>query len=216
METAPNASSRTQEFISVDSASDGVILMKDKSLRAVLLVSSLNFALKSPQEQDATIFQYQNFLNSLDFSLQIVVQSRRLNIKPYLEILEKETKSQTNELLRMQTKEYIEFIRAFVQEAKIVSKNFFVIIPFTPTMIQQKHGLLQSILGKKPAKEKEEAEERLEEYKSQLFQRVDVVVTGLQRAGLRAVPLNTDELIELIFRAYNPSETERQAPKTTT
>lgn len=213
MPNQPQRSPATQEFLSVDAISDGVITMKDKSLRAVLLVSSLNFALKSSDEQDAIIFQYQNFLNSLDFSVQIVIQSRRLNIKPYLELLEEQTKIQQNELLRLQTLEYMDFVKTFVQEAKIVSKNFFVVVPYIPTVIETKKGLLGSFLTGGESAKKERGEEKLEEYKTQLWQRVDTIAIGLQRAGLRAVPLNTEELIELIFRAYNPSEIERQAPR---
>ncbi len=208
-------SSRTQDFLLIESVSDGIVFMKDQSLRAMLLVSSLNFALKSSEEQDATIFQYQQFLNSLDFSVQIVVQSRRLNIKLYLDILEEFEKKQQYELLRMQIREYVDFVKTFVEEAKIVTKSFFVVVPYVPTIAEKKRGLLQSFLPQKNKPPQEEAVVKREEYKTQLWQRVDVVITGLQRSGLRAIPLNTDELIELTFRVYNPSELERKAPRPT-
>src|SRR3989344_5385208 len=107
----------SQQFVPVEEIRDGVAILKDKTMHAILMVSSLNFALKSSEEQDAIIAQYQNFLNSLDFSLQFIIQSRKLDIEPYLETLRVAEKAQASELLQIQTREYIEFVKAFVKAA---------------------------------------------------------------------------------------------------
>ena len=121
----------TQQFLEVDQIKEGVVILKNKVLQGILMVSSLNFALKSEEEQNATIYQFQAFLNSLDFSCQIVIQSKRLNITGYLERLKELEENQQNELLRAQTKEYREFIRQLVEQENILIKNFFVVVPYT-------------------------------------------------------------------------------------
>ncbi|MBI2055435.1 MAG: hypothetical protein HYT42_00925 [Candidatus Sungbacteria bacterium] len=125
----------SQEFIAIESIRDGIIVLKkSEGLRAVLMVSSLNFALKSEAEQDALVFQYENFLNSLDFPLQLTVQSRRLNIHPYLETLGQRQGEETNDLLKIQIGEYMEFVKTFVEMSHIVSKTFFAVVPFQPSV----------------------------------------------------------------------------------
>ena len=138
----------TQDFVLIESVRDGIVVLKDGSLRAVLMASSLNFALKSEEEQDAIIFQYENFLNSLDFTLQFVVHSRRLNIQPYLDTLAARQNEETQELLRVQITEYIEFVRSFVELSEIVSKTFYIIVPFQPSVAEQHAGLFQKLFGK--------------------------------------------------------------------
>lgn len=202
-----------QEFLAVDSIRDGIITLKGGGgLRIVLMVSSFNFALKSAEEQDATVFQYENFLNSLDFPMQFVVHSRRLNILPYLEALQAREKEETNELLKIQINEYSEFVKSFVELTNIVSKSFFVVVPFTPT-IAEKAGVasfFSSLIGAQPKGEPQDQESKFAEYKNQIIQRADAVSTGLRRFGLRSVMLNTEELIELFYGLYNPAEAERQ------
>lgn len=203
-----------QQFLAIDTIHEDIVVLKDGGLRVILMCSSLNFALKSSEEQDATIFQFQNFLNSLDFPIQFIIHSRRLNITPYLDSLRELHKNQDNELLKTQTSEYIEFIRTFVDMTNIMSKTFYVSVPFTPAIIEQK-GFLSTItstlgIGKK----KTDADEtrRFDEYKNQLWQRVDATISGLQGFGIRSVPLNTEELIELFYGLYNPTEFEKAAP----
>ncbi|MDO8560892.1 MAG: hypothetical protein Q7R91_01615 [bacterium] len=201
-----------QEFLAVDAIRDGIIILKNnEGMRAVIMASSLNFALKSAEEQDAIIFQYENFLNSIDFPLQFVIQSRRLNILPYIELLKAREKEEFNELLKIQIGEYIEFIKSFVELTNVVTKTFFVVIPFTPT-IAEKAGVasfLSSLIGSKTAPALT-SDEKFYEYKNQLTQRTDAVSTGLRRIGLRSAVLNTEELIELFYGLYNPAEAERQ------
>lgn len=204
-----------QQFLAIDTIREDVVLLKDGGLRVILMCSSLNFALKSEDEQDAIIFQYQNFLNSLDFNLQFVIHSRRLNIVPYLEALHERQKEEDNELLKIQIAEYRDFIKTFVDMTNIMSKTFYVVIPFTPPILEQA-GLLRDIASSLGLiKEKSViANGSFAEYKNQLWQRVDTVIAGLQRFGVRSVSLNTEELIELFYGLYNPTEFERVAQKT--
>ncbi len=205
-----------QELLAIDTIRDGVILLKNGGLRTVLMASSLNFALKSTEEQDAIIYQYQNFLNSIDFSLQFVIHSRKLNILPYLDTLKERSKEEENELLKVQIDEYIEFIRGFVELSNIVSKNFYVVVPFDPSAIERS-GFLRNVLGslglvaKKTNAVHATADlngNQFTEFKNQIQQRTDAVGMGLRSFGVRTVQLNTDELIELFYTLYNPSEAE--------
>ncbi|MDP3727661.1 MAG: hypothetical protein Q8R35_03420 [bacterium] len=207
---APKAAA-AQEFLPLETIRDGVVIMKGgQGLRAVLMVSSLNFALKSEEEQDALVFQYENFLNGLDFPLQFVVQSRRLNIQPYLDALAERRKEETNELLRVQIGEYAEFVKSFVELTNIVSKSFFAVVPFSPSIAERRGGILGglgSLFGgsKKPAAG---AEGEFGLWKNQLLQRVDAVSAGLKGLGLRVVTLGTEELVELFYGLYNPTEAQ--------
>lgn len=175
-------------------------------MRAILMASSLNFALKSEDEQTAFIMQFQNFLNSLDFSVQIFVQSRMLDIRPYLGTLEDAYKKQMDDLMRVQIREYIEFIRSFTEAANIMTKNFFVVVPYTPPMVSVEKGVLASLpFGKKKVNQ-EESNRSFEEHLSQLEQRVAIVQQGLMRSGVRTVQLGTEEVIELLYKLFNPGE----------
>src|SRR3990167_5037224 len=136
----------SQEFVPVKEIRDGIIILKDGSMRLVLMSSSLNFALKSQEEQMAIISQYQNLLNALDFSAQIFIQSRPININPYLDALKEAEKNQSNELLQLQIREYIEFVKILVKTANIVSKNFYVIVSFNPSFLETGKG--KNILSK--------------------------------------------------------------------
>ena len=207
----------SQDFVPVKEIRDGVVILEDGSMRMALMTSSLNFALKSADEQEAVIFQYQEFLNSLDFSIQFFIQSRRLNIEPYLDSLRDAEKKQLNELLKIQINEYIEFIKNFVSLTEIVTKTFYIIIPYSPPAFGTKPGAgplgaagISGIFGKLFGGKKNEKGgfkgNNFEEYKSQLQQRVEAVSQGLARTGVRAVPLNTEELIELFYTLYNPGE----------
>lgn len=204
-----------QQFLAVDTVREDVAVLKDGGFRVILMCSSLNFALKSADEQDAITFQYQNFLNSLDFPVEIVVHSRRLNIAPYLESLQERRKEEDNELLKTQIAEYIEFIKTFVEMTQIMSKTFYAVVPFTPPMYE-KTGLLSGALSALGLGKKEggKSADAFEEYRNQLWQRVDTVVSGLQRFGVRSAPLNTEELIELFYGLYNPTEFEKTVTQT--
>ncbi len=201
----------TQDFVPIKEVRDGVIIMKDGSLRAVVLTSALNFALKSVDEQEAIIYQFQNFLNSLDFSVQISIQSRELDIRPYLATLEKRYTEELNDLLKIQIKEYIGFVKNFTENQNIMSKTFFIVVPFTATILNTKRN---EGLGKflPNANKKEKASEKIdafEENRTQLEQRVSVVEQGLSRCGLRSISLGTEEAIELFYKLFNPGDMEK-------
>lgn len=218
---ATTSSTPSQDLLQIEEIRDGVLILKDHSMRAVLMASSLNFALKSADEQTAIIMQFQNFLNSLDFSIQFFISSRKLNIEPYIETLQEAEAKQTNDLLKIQTTEYIEFVRTFVRAANIVTKGFYVIVPFTPPMFGSSNdsagGVFQNITNifksaGKSQKNINMSVEKFEEYKNQLWQRIDSVMQGLIRTGVRCAPLNTEELIELFYGLYNPGELEKGKP----
>ena len=196
----------TQDFVPVDQIRDGVVILKSGGLRLVLIASSLNFALKSEDEQNALFLQYQNFLNSLEFHIQIFVESRKLDIRPYLGVLEELEKNQLNELIKIQTHEYIDFIKTFTENTDIMSKNFFVVIPYETPVLEQKGGLLAKIFPFRQAAIGEDEQRKFEEYRSQLEQRASVVAQGLARLGIRVVQLGTEELVELFFKIFNPGE----------
>lgn len=201
-------SKSTQDFVPIKEIRDGIVIMQDESMRGVIMTSSVNFALKSSEEQGAIIFQFQNFLNSLNFSIQISAESRRLDIRPYINLLEGVYKEQKNELLKIQTKEYIEFIKSFTDSVNIMTKTFFIVIPYTPAIIETKKGILSGIMQKSSGKGSSSSD-NFEENRSQLLQRMEVVVQGLTRMGVRGVPLGTEELIEMYYKIFNPGEVEK-------
>ncbi|MBI4215226.1 MAG: hypothetical protein HY602_00695 [Parcubacteria group bacterium] len=200
----------TQQFIPIAEIRDNIVVMRDGSLRAVLLTSSINFALKSEEEQNAAIGSYVSFLNSLSFPVQIVIQSRKLNIDEYLERLKKVEREQTNELLRMQTKEYREYIVQLVELGDIMSKKFYAVVPLIPAGKRTKSFWERILETIQPAITVKLSEERFMERKKELMQRVDLVATGLSNMGLNVVMLNTQNLIELYYSSYNPKVSEHQ------
>jgi len=196
----------TQEFLEIDQIREGIIILKNKSLRGILMVSSLNFALKSDDEQNATLYQFQSFLNSLDFSCQIVIQSRRLNITGYIERLKELEKTQNNELLKIQTTGYREFVESLVKAGTIMTKIFFIVIPFYLSVVPG--GVTPSGKLLKAPKIPTLTEEEFQRSKTQIWQRMEFLALGLRRCGLQAIPLTTPELIELFWGLYHPQEAE--------
>ncbi|MCA9364929.1 MAG: hypothetical protein KC736_03490 [Candidatus Moranbacteria bacterium] len=198
-------SSSTERYVDVAEVRDGVIVLNSGALRSVLLVSSINFDLKSTDEQDAIVLQYQNFLNSLDFPIQIVISSRKFNITPYLEMLYNLEKGQRNELLRLQTSEYRTFIKNLTDRTNLMSKFFYVVVPFSP--VEDKNRGILPNLGSlfNPRRTVLAKREVFETYKNQLWQRVDHVRSALSSTGVKAAALNTEELIELLYNSYNPT-----------
>jgi len=201
----------TQEFVPIKEVRDGILVLKDGSLRGILLASSLNFALKSDDERQSILLQFQNFLNSLDFSVQIFIQSRKLDIRPYIALLEEQQKNQMNDLMKIQIQEYIGFIKNFTENTNIMSKNFFLVVPYAAALLGDRKDLANKILLRKNSLEKklERAQESFEENKTQLRQRLAVVEQGMIRSGIRTVQLGNDEIIELFYKMFNPGETEK-------
>lgn len=203
-----------QNFVPITEIRTGVVVLKDGSMRAVLLASSLNFALKSQDEQEAIILQFQNFLNSLGFPIQIFIESRDLDIRPYIALLEEQYTLQTTDLMKIQTREYIEFIKRFVENVNIMSKRFFIVVPYTSAVIkgaENVKGLLTRRGGTESNATRGELE-AFEERRSQLEQRLSVVEQGLSRAGIRVARLGTEELVELYYKIFNPGELGKPIP----
>jgi hypothetical protein len=196
----PGAS--TQAYLDVQEVKESTIVMRDGSLRAVIAVSSTNFSLKSSGEQNALISAYQSFLNALQFPIQILMQSRKLDINSYLDKLRSIMQQQTNELLRMQTQEYVEYIEKLVEFASIMNKTFYVIIPLGTGAVQK--GFFERLTSLfNPAREISLKSKDFEIEREELNKRINQVSSGLAQMGLKTILLNTEELIELIYNSYN-------------
>lgn len=196
----------TQEFVPIEDVRDGIVILKEGGIRAILMASSINFSLKSDDERQAILYQFQDFLNSLDFSVQIIVQSRRLDIRPYVALLEERYKEQTNDLMKIQIEQYIDFVKTFTESTSIMTKNFFIIIPYESPLISGKSSLPFGLGGEKTKGQKQED---FEESRNQLEQRVGVVEQGLTRCGVRVAKLGTDEVVEMFYKIFNPGESEK-------
>ncbi len=196
----------TQQFVPVKEIRNGVITLKDGGYRGVLICSSVNFGLKSADEQHAITLGFQNFLNTLDFSIQIVVNSRKMDLRPYLAILEEKAPEQKSELMRIQLHEYIEFVRSFTDQANIMTKSFYIVVPYAPHVSAA--GAVSFLRRESASAKSASAETSFEEDRAQLEQRLTLVAGGLSGTGVRAVPLGTEEIIELLYRSFNPGELE--------
>ncbi len=203
------SSKTAQEFVPIKEIRNETVIMKDGSLRGVVLCSSINFALKSEDERMAVLAQFQNFLNSLDFEVQISVQSRKLDIKSYLSLLETREGQQINDLMRIQLKEYVAFIKDLTEKINIMTKNFFIVVTYKPSITSGESGVGILKFGKKQSAE--EKNQTFGESKSQLDERISFVMQGITRTGVRAERLGTEELIELYYRTFNPGDTQDPA-----
>ena len=205
--------SATQQFVPIERIRDGIITLKSGELRAILITSSLNIALKSDDEQSAILLQFQNLLNSLEFPIQMFAESRRLNIKPYLDLLEDRETKVTEDLFKIQIHEYIGFIKKFAEETNIMTKHFFIVIPYLPIGATSSAGGVSSLLGfGGSSSTSPEAEQAFDASRIQLEQRISTVVQGLARFGVRAQKLGTEEAVELFYKLFNPGEQDRSAP----
>lgn len=205
-----NKKPSTQRHLDVTEIKDNTVVIKDGTLRVVLLVSSINFALKSEDEQNAIIAAYVNFLNSINFPLQIVIQSRKLNIENYLANLEQVEKEQTNELLRIQTADYRQYVKELIELGEIMTKRFYVVVPYNPMSDKQKNFFRRMLDLFQASKIIKLDEKRFLARQRDLMQRVDHVLSALNSIGLKAVILDTQSLIELYYNTYNPDVSERQ------
>lgn len=200
----------TQEFVPIKEVRDGIVILKDGSLRALLMASSINLALKSQDEQQAVIGQFQNFLNSLEFTVQFFVQSRDLDIRPYVALLEERYAAELDDLMKIQIREYIAFVKDFTERANIMTKNFFIVVPYDPALIARgAGGLMSSFLPGSSTVSATLTDEQFEQYRTQLEQRIAVVEQGLVRTSVRVVKLGTEEVIELFYKLFNPGELEK-------
>ena len=207
---ATKSTPATQSYMTISEIRDDSVIMKDGTLRAILLVSSVNFALKSEDEQNAIVAGYISFLNSLDLPLQIVIQSRQLNLEEYLIDIKKAEAKQTNDLLKLQTAEYRKYISELVELGDIMTKRFFVVVYYDPVS-NKKRGFWQrggDVIS--PTKMISLSQKEFSKRHKDLFIEVDKIVSGLSSMGLRASILNTQSLIELFYNTYNPVLSESQ------
>jgi len=197
----------SQKFIEIQEIKNDTVVLKNGGLRTVLVASSINFELKSSDEQEALISRFQGFLNSLDFPLQILISSRKLNISPYLGGLKELALTQENELLHAQTIEYIDFIQKFVELVDIMNKSFYLVVPYNP-MGTEKEGIKDKLkfIFKPRETIQKLTPEKFQEYKDQLYQRTSYIINGLSQMEIKATPLNTEQLIRLFYEFYNPRQ----------
>ena len=202
----PKPAQATQRFLGIREIRDDVVVMKDGTLRGVLLVSSLNFALKSLEEQEAIIQAYMTFLNGLEFPIQIVIQSRRMNIDGYLASLSQYEKKSTNELLKAQIADYRNFVGELIELGQIMQKRFYVVIPYDPIQDEnKKHGFfsrLQNAIS--PSATIKLKEKDFQDRREALLKRVPFIQSELNSMSLLSTQLNTQSLIELYYSTYNP------------
>ncbi len=195
----------SQDFVPIKEIKDGLVILDDGTLVAISLVSSVNLSLKSAEEQAATIAAFQSFLNILEFPVQISVQSRKLDIDPYLELLENRLKEQTNEIIKLQTIEYISFIKNFTDSINIMEKQFFLVVSYKPVLATvDKKGIFSLFGGKKNKDDGLSDKEIMEEARSQLEQRIGLLESGLSRTGVRIKRLDTEATLEVFYTIFNP------------
>ncbi|NIA18284.1 MAG: hypothetical protein GWO79_00145 [Actinobacteria bacterium] len=203
-------SASTQQYLDIIEIKEDTVVMRDGTLRAVILASSINFALKSEDEQNAIISAYVSFLNNIDHTVQIVIQSRELDIKNYVNGLKQKEREQTNELLKVQTAEYIQYIGELISMGKIMSKHFYVTVPYNPLSDKRK-GFFSSIIEVfKPVSLVKMKEKVFTRRRRNLTRRVENIISGLSSVGVSSTQLDTQSLIELFYSAYNPVTSNNQ------
>jgi hypothetical protein len=216
---APNNPNSAQNTLLITEIRDGIVIMKDGTYRAVVMCKSINFDLMSPQEREAVEFSYQGFLNSLYFPVQIFIRSQKVDMRPYLEKLDKTRTEQQNMLLGLLMEDYIAFLADIAQQTNIMDKKFYVVIQFPDpsedirSALQQSKGFFSGAAEMfKPNKPQHITidETQLEKAKTELRNRVQAVMQGLQQCGVQSLPLDTEELIELYYGAYNPDTAARE------
>ena len=197
------ATASTQDNIPIAGIKDGVAIMKDGQYRLILSVSAINFNLKSEQEQNSIIFQFQGFLNALHFPIEIVIQSKKLDLSPYLNKIKSQIAKQTNELLKVQTEDYVDFVSQLINLANIMKKSFYVVVGYQPMVAKQ--GFLDKLIGRTPEQVKLViSEDDFLHHSKELRQRAQTVASGLGGIGLHCAQLSTEEIIELFYEIYNP------------
>jgi type IV secretory pathway VirB4 component len=194
-----------QTFVPVKEIKDGIVILKDGGYRGILLCSAMNFALKSAEEQQAITVGFQNFLNTIDFSIQIVVNSRRMDLRPYLAFLNEQATDQETELMRIQLREYLSFVSSFADQTNIMTKSFYIVVPYARAIDPTSKMLFDRATGQPQTVDPTVL---FEEDRAQVEQRFSLITTGLSGVGVRTTPLGTEEVIELLYRSFNPGELE--------
>ena len=198
----------TQVHLRIGEIRDNVLVLKNGGMRTILKASSINFNLKSEQEQNAIIAGYQNFLNSLEFPIQIITRSKKLDIDDYIQQVKKLGQKQENKLLQDQTFEYAEYIRRLVEYADIMEKEFYVVVPYEPMRAQGKgffKGFFKRFAPKDSYSEIKKRHSEFNQLKKGLTQRVHTVKSGLEQCGIRTQELETQDIIEVFYESFNPN-----------
>jgi type IV secretory pathway VirB4 component len=211
--TKPTQKPSTQDTLLISEIRDGIVVMRDGSLRSVIMASAINFDLMSASERDAVEYAFQNFLNSLHFPIQIVIKSQRIDLESYIAKLQQLRTDQDNDLLAMLMDDYIANIKALIEEVNIMDKQFLVVVPFFPPAITnlRRANVITGLAGvfkKQTITTLGEAD--FTAFKEELSQRVQLVSSGLGQIGVRNIPLNTQELIDLYYSSYNPDVAQQQ------
>lgn len=210
-QTTASTNKSTQSSLIINEIKDGIVIMKDGSLRSVILTSAINFDLMSEAEQNGAEMAFQGFLNSLHFPIQIVIKSRKIDLDNYIDKLKKSRDEQDNPLLADLMEDYIANVQSLIEEVNIMDKQFFVVIPYFPITAPDKANIVQHLSTiLKPANVVSVGAVDFENSKKELRQRVQLVANGLAQIGLRAIPLNTQELIDLYYTSYNPDVAAQQ------
>jgi len=201
----------TQQFIDIAGMKNGVIVMKDGSYRLILQVNAVNFALKSEQEQNSIIFQFQSFLNSLHFPIEITIRSRRLDLTPYLNKISTIAQNQTNELTRIQAEDYIGFVAKLITIANIMKKSFYVVIQHSTVNVKNT-GLFDKIFNKNSQTfdHVKISDVEFKQSTDKLTEKANIVANGLGGLGIHCQQLTTEEIVELFYAIYNPDESTKQ------
>jgi hypothetical protein len=195
----------SQDFVPIKEIKDGLVVLDDGTLVAISLVTSVNISLKSAEEQASTIAAFQAFINILEFPVQISVQSRKLDIDPYLELLETRLKEQSNEIIKLQTIEYISFIKNFTDSINIMEKQFFLVVSYKPVIVSADKKGIFSLFSKKTQAEADlSSKDVIDEARSQLEQRIGLLESGLSRTGVRIKRLDTEATLEVFYTIFNP------------
>jgi len=203
----------TQRYLDISEIKENTVILRDGSMRSVLLVSSINFALKSEDEQNALIAAYVSFLNNIDFPLQIIIQSRELDMDNYLKGLKQKEKEQTNELLKIQMSEHIQYIEDLISIGRIMNKRFYIVVPYNP-LSDHRRGFFASLLDAfRPTTLIKVKESIFKERRKKLLARVEHAQSGLNSIGLNSVELDTQGLIELYYNTYNPVSSTHEKMK---
>lgn len=207
----PKPGASTQNYLDIAEIRENSIILKDGTLRSVIMVSSINFALKSSDEQSAMVQSYMQFLNGLEHPIQVVIQSRKMNIESYINELDRQEATISNDLLRSQIRDYRSFIVDLVEIGEIMQKRFYVVVPYDPAGGSSKSGFFAKLSeALTPAARVKLSKKQFEDRRDALRQRTLLIHSGLTGLGLNAVTLDTQGLIELFYTIYNPEVYDTQ------
>ncbi len=209
----------TQTHLRIAEIRENIVVLKNGGVRAVLKTSSINFNLKSEEEQNAIVYSYQSFLNSLEFPIQILIRSKKLNIDDYIDGVKKIGEKQQNKLLQEQTFEYAQYIKRLVEYADIMEKEFYVIVPLDPMRAQSGEStkkffsFFQRLAPKDSYTDIKTRRSEFNNLKKDLLQRINVIQSGLENCGLKVEQMDTTALVELYYESYNPMTSRNQKLK---